>query len=554
MMLLPHHARLLAASAISGAVAEARGYRSVTTKAELTRLGFSGRQARVPALLVPVWGVTGEIALHQIRPDEPRFDQRGKTVKYETAAGSRMVVDVHPAVRARLADPHIPLWVTEGVRKGDSAVTAGLACVALLGVWNWRGTNEHGGKVALADFESIALNGREVFIAFDSDAVTKAEVGLALRRLREFLASRKARVHTVRLPAGAGGAKTGLDDYLAAGHSVDELRALLATAPEAVASTIPPGPSDPPDVYVRLGARLLAEISTAPPPPLLIERLDPEGHTILYGTGGVGKGVLATFWIVRLVGDGAKVLILDYENHPNEWARRVMGLGGRDVLARVTHVAPLTAPWQGDRGPLWEQTTEIRELAHAMGTTYLVIDSIVTACAGLDPTKPEAAALYAGGLEYIGLPALSLGHVNRADDMRYPFGSIFWHNLARTTWSLKRNGERAILQHQKHNNYAALGRFIVQTTWRGDLLGEVSEVAYGGFLADRIEDALEGGALTVADILEKLNADLEEDEDPLKADSVRTAMRRGIKATARRPQRFTVDGSGEGATYRRVET
>ena len=48
----------------------------------------------------------------------------------------------------------------------------------------------------------------------------------------------------------------------------------------------------------------LASIPTDPPPPLLIDRLDPEGHTILYGTGGIGKGALACSWIARLVAEG----------------------------------------------------------------------------------------------------------------------------------------------------------------------------------------------------------------------------------------------------------
>jgi hypothetical protein len=72
--LLPQHAALLKASAISDEVAAERGYRSVTVKAELTRLGFSERAARVPALLLPVHGVTGEIVLFQIRADAPRIE------------------------------------------------------------------------------------------------------------------------------------------------------------------------------------------------------------------------------------------------------------------------------------------------------------------------------------------------------------------------------------------------------------------------------------------------------------------------------------------------
>jgi hypothetical protein len=35
---------------------------------------------------------------------------------------------------------------------------------ALSGVWNWRGTNEAGGKVALPEWESVALNGRKVYV------------------------------------------------------------------------------------------------------------------------------------------------------------------------------------------------------------------------------------------------------------------------------------------------------------------------------------------------------------------------------------------------------
>lgn len=224
--LLPQHQALLEASAIAPAVAQARGYRTLTGVAEARSLGFSAAQARVPALLIPIWGMTGEVATHQIRPDHPRSNAAGRLVKYETPRGSRMVLDVHPTVRGRLADPAEPLMITEGIRKGDAAVSAGLVAVALLGVWNWRGTNDRGGKVALADFESIALNGRIVYLAFDSDAATKVSVARALARLRDLLASRGATVRIVRLPAGPGGAKVGLDDFLAAGQTVGDLLAL----------------------------------------------------------------------------------------------------------------------------------------------------------------------------------------------------------------------------------------------------------------------------------------------------------------------------------------
>lgn len=59
--------------------------------------------------------------------------------------------------------------------------------MSLLGVWNWRGTNDQGGKVALPKWELIALNDRQVHIVFDSDVMLKPQVHAALVRLKNFL-------------------------------------------------------------------------------------------------------------------------------------------------------------------------------------------------------------------------------------------------------------------------------------------------------------------------------------------------------------------------------
>src|SRR5260370_47246 len=139
-----------------------------------------------------------------------------------------MVRDSPPGAFAWLGDPARPLLITEGARKADAAVSLGLCCVAILGVWNFRGTNEHGGKVALGDWEHVALNDREVYIAFDSDVTIKALVQDALRRLKQFGESRGALVRVIDLPPGPGGQKTGLDDYFARGGSVQSLFALAA--------------------------------------------------------------------------------------------------------------------------------------------------------------------------------------------------------------------------------------------------------------------------------------------------------------------------------------
>jgi hypothetical protein len=65
-----------------------------------------------------------------------------------------------------------------------------------------------------------------VYIAFDSDAMTKPGVFLALTRLKPFLESRGAIVRVVYLPSADDGTKVGLDDFLAAGKSIDDLLSL----------------------------------------------------------------------------------------------------------------------------------------------------------------------------------------------------------------------------------------------------------------------------------------------------------------------------------------
>ena len=225
--LLAQHQTLLDASSISAEVAAARGYRSEQTKAHLGRLGFSRSQWSTPCLVIPVWGVNGQIVLHQIRPDNPRT-LNGKPLKYETPAKAHTAIDVPPKVLPNIGNPNIPLYITEGVRKADAAASRGLCCIAILGVWNWRGTNRDAGKTALPDWESIALDRRYVHVIFDSDAANKEDIQSSLIRLKPFLENRGARVKIVALPAGANGEKVGLDDFFAAGKTVDDLRQLPA--------------------------------------------------------------------------------------------------------------------------------------------------------------------------------------------------------------------------------------------------------------------------------------------------------------------------------------
>lgn len=229
--LLPHHAALLSASAIAPHVIQARGYESIVQAAQLNEYGFSKIQRIAPTLLIPSWSVfkNATPTLYQHRPDMPRLSAAGKPIKYEIPAKSTIHIDVNPLIRHQLANPNIPIYFTEGIRKADAAISVGLCCVALLGVWGWRSTNEFGGTIASPDLDQIALNdGRISISVFDSDIMQNQSVFNALIRFKSLLEQRGSRFHVIYLPSGPNGEKVGLDDYLAT-HPREELESLITT-------------------------------------------------------------------------------------------------------------------------------------------------------------------------------------------------------------------------------------------------------------------------------------------------------------------------------------
>jgi len=231
-LLLTHLEQLTKQSGIAIEVVQERRYRSILGKKELEQLGFTKAQRRTPGLLIPLWGVDGQQIGYTYRSDNPRSDSRGKVIKYENVPGSSLRLDCPPRCKDMLGDPSIPLWVTEGIKKGDALASHGLCVIVLSGVWGFKGKNRVGGVTLLADWDQIALNGRKVYIVFDSDIMIKPEVQMALHRLTEHLHRKGAEVLHVILPSD-GGEKMGVDKYLL-GRTVEDLVGLALKAPEEV--------------------------------------------------------------------------------------------------------------------------------------------------------------------------------------------------------------------------------------------------------------------------------------------------------------------------------
>ena len=215
-----HRRMLLEESGISPDVAAKRGYYTARTRAEVPE-AFAGYQRR-PGLVAPMLSADGETRGWQLRPDNPRKDKGGKPLKYETPDGSSPVVDVHPRMLQEVRSGSGSLLITEGCKTGDAATSRGIATLVLAGVDMWNVPKVRPKRLR-GCFDHVRLRGRPVFVAFDSDCMTKENVQRALAGLVEALGERGAVVKVIYLPDAADGSKQGIDDYLAAGGTVEEM-------------------------------------------------------------------------------------------------------------------------------------------------------------------------------------------------------------------------------------------------------------------------------------------------------------------------------------------
>ena len=172
-----HEHELLDGSGISREFMAARGYYTATRRSEVPEV-FPEWQRRL-GLVVPLHSPDGKTVGYQLKPKKPR----SKGPRYETPAGSRNVLDLNPLMLSALRNTAVPLWITEGAKKVDALASWGRCAIGLSGVWNWL---LKGGD-PLPCWRHVPLQGRRVYIAFDSDWRTNPSVQRALARLVAFL-------------------------------------------------------------------------------------------------------------------------------------------------------------------------------------------------------------------------------------------------------------------------------------------------------------------------------------------------------------------------------
>lgn len=394
--LSPRHREDLVRSGLSDDTIRRSGIRSASAEEVHAAVGLDAGSG----MLIPYGGarLPAGTAFHRVKPDRPYPVGEGKTAKYLSPPkrlnpeGNRLYVP--PTLDgAALADPSRWLIVTEGEKKILKAVQEGFEGVALAGIWSWRKRDEDHRSAPISDLFAVDWRDRGVFVVFDSDAATNADVQRAERALRDELERRGARVFVVRLPeptydeARTHGPKFGLDDFLVA-RGRDALTALLDRAHGA----LPLG--------AKTAAALLAEADSDEP--WLIEGVWPEaGCGFFAGEPKSKKSFLALLLAYAVVtgraflGRGVRrgpVLIVDEENDRRELKKRMRrvarGLGVDPQQKDIVIAAPSVLRLDDD-----ESVAELDRLMSQVRPALVVLDPFVRLHRGDENDASSVAAL-----------------------------------------------------------------------------------------------------------------------------------------------------------------
>jgi hypothetical protein len=186
-----------------------------------------------------------------------------------------------------------------------------------------------------------------------------------------------------------------------------------------------------------------------PPPPLVDDTyLSPEGMTVIYGPGGVGKGLMVTYLVLRIIRThGIRVSILDFESHPFEWGRRAKAMG---YTEREMGMVEYYTPHGGDywpfpkTGPIDKVAGLLREGFDERDVRYVAVDSFSAATSGAEAMGGQVDAVnFFEGMRMLNRPGLAIAHV-ASGGLKWPskpYGSIHIHNQARETWAVERFGD-----------------------------------------------------------------------------------------------------------------
>lgn len=149
--------------------------------------------------------------------------------------------------------------------------------------------------------------------------------------------------------------------------------------------------------------------------------------TILFGSGGGGKSLMALYIAGSLAEQGVRVLYGDWEFSLQAHKRR---------FRQLFRPEPEGVLYLRCERPMREEADKIRRIIKEADIEYAIFDSVGYACDGR-PEEAERANEYFRAVRSLGIGTLNLGHVTIEDDkLPKVFGSQFWANSSRAMWYL----------------------------------------------------------------------------------------------------------------------
>lgn len=265
-----------------------------------------------------------------------------------------------------------------------------------------------------------------------------------------------------------------------------------------------------------------------------------DGPAMLFATGGTLKSLILLYVLGILAQRGWPVLFLDWEWTAARHKARKQKLFGLERLPNLHYMNCRQAP-------LEHQVDRIRRRCDELGIRYLAVDSVGLAAAGKLIDDDTAIRFYRALASLP--PALCAAHVAKGTlnpDTKQdasPFGSIFFSNLARMTWHLKKQEDedakdRVVvgLYPAKQNDGARQVPVGFEVTFAGTQwpvrrvdLADVEGLSSKLSLQHRMRHALKSKPKSYAELADELGA---------KVNSVEKA--------AKRSNAFTKVSSGDG--------
>jgi len=180
------------------------------------------------------------------------------------------------------------------------------------------------------------------------------------------------------------------------------------------------------------------------PPQYLVKPLVPQGQPlILFGPGGAGKGFVAVL-LSLLVSSGEphpelgleptrknNVLYLDWETNEDELRWRVKR------LATPLGFDDVHIHYKRCTFPLKDELEHIQRIVQEEDVGLVVVDSAGPAASG-ELSSPDAPISLFRALRTLDTSSLILAHTAKNSEHKTVFGSVFFGNLARSVWEVRK--------------------------------------------------------------------------------------------------------------------